>query len=82
MSEHEWIPVTRELLDARPDWLDSCWIAVDGKVVLGEYVWEQGRNPDRFVTIDGRDLWAFRASHVQPCVIPTLPKIEDKNAKS
>lgn len=74
MGTQEWIPVTRELLNARPDWLDNCWIAVDDKVVLGRYVWEQGRYPDRFKTADGQDLWAFRTTHVQPCVIPELPK--------
>jgi len=76
MSMHEWVPVTRELLDEQPDWLSNCWIAIDGKVVLGGYIWEQGRNPDRFITIDGIDLWAFRASHVQPCIIPKFPTVE------
>lgn len=73
-----WVPVTRELLDDNPAWLDNCWIAYGGSVLAARYVWRQGRNPDTFITthVDHRqEIWAFLPTHVMPMKVPNLPKL-------
>jgi hypothetical protein len=72
-----WEPVTQELLNNQHPWLyEPMWIASkDGSVCTGIYEWQQGRNPDRFITEDG-DGWAFDFAYVMPMIKPTPPAIE------
>ena len=77
MSKKAWMPVTKELLNEHPAWLDQpMWIAMkDGTVTQGYYEWRQGRNPDR-LRAGMRDEWAFDAAYVMPIVKPTHPDKE------
>lgn len=75
-----WVPVTQELLESQEPWLYTpCWLALNGGSVLqGYYEWRQGRNPDRFCTNGGGDLWAFDVSHVMPIKPPAHPSSEPR----
>ena len=76
MTESKWIPVTRELLDEQHEWLyKPMWIALEhGPVVTGKYEWWQGWHPDRFVSVECGDVWAFDASHVMEIIPPKKKK--------
>jgi hypothetical protein len=79
-AQPEWVPVTKELLNAQHPWLyEQMWIAMkDGSVMTGHYKWMQGRYPDRFVLGSLTHVWAFEATHVMPFSQPKHPNT-DKN---
>ena len=73
-----WVPITQDLLDAQEPWLyKPCWLALkSGVVEQGVYEWRQGRNPDRFRTLDGGDIWALDAAYAMPMEAPKHPGAE------
>ena len=71
----DWVPVTQQLFNSQEPWLyKTCWLAFpSGAVLTGVYEWRQGRNPDRFISNEIGDVWAFDVSHVMPVTPPPHP---------
>ena len=70
-----WVQVTQQLLNSQEPWLyKPCWLAFPSwAVAQGVYEWRQGRNPDRFFSVEVGDVWAFDVSHVMPISTPPHP---------
>jgi len=76
----DWIPVDKKLINSHDPMLyEKLWIRhKSGEIFTGTYEWQQGWDPDKFVTDGYGTIGVYEATHIMPFVIPNPPK-EIKN---
>lgn len=77
LAAPRWQPLTPELLrqieqeDRKDLWLLTKY---SGKPSIGQYEWQQGRNPHGFNTLDQDRVSASDVTHVAAVIFPVMPR--------